>query len=620
MSRSEDKEQRHAVDDILSSIEVIDLASDTSRLEDWLQEEHQVSLSDDLLEGYEFFMETALRNLLHQVIYSTFPLIPEDFVFFRARFEGIELANIPNTCEKTKFVKNINDYRRQIRKASSWSETQTVLDNLDEDVVKPFHELFQGYTLADEDVNFDKEEVLRLKSIYNLYIQFNDVDDGYPNGYYITVLDTDLREERMETALEGYIFTLQFVWSQLTNDNTYQSTSISEMHDSEVWYHSIDLLQEDSGGIPDDCTDLDRFFGKLKEEVVRPLEVETGIKILTDILFLKEDVPDNYLEDLTNRDETVELTTQEEFDYQLLWYPVEFLQSSNIFNGVSAFISLLSGTVNLKFADGEKVYVCKFTHPVKPGNDYTYGVLVEASGSTGLADYSGWVMFYDCCGDYSGFAGSEHMQAETLIEQHLERDEIVLREMELKKDEFQELVSDKAIGERGSRLSEELDLESERNRLQRKVRRGRGLVVELISHYYLTERGHDSENVDWNVSLDEGELDVYVKTSEEIRLIECKYDPSNQNWENEFAKLDDKMAGISTEKDKQGEFWFWHSPPPETVSRLEANGFEYRVVSEMVRSAPEFRDKQLQHIQFVMEKADQNEQKTPKEGFKLEEL
>ncbi|WP_181687357.1 hypothetical protein [Halorhabdus salina] len=615
------KRQKPSIGGILGSVEIIDRVGDVDEFGEWLQNEFGTKRSDKLLDGYKFFTETAFRVFLHQTIYSKFPLIQEDFVFFRARFEGVRLTSVPNTCEKTAFIKNINDHRRSLRKADSWEEVQTVLDDFKEEVVQPFQNLFENHTFANSDYEIEKAKLLRQKAIFQVFTRFNDVGDGYPNGYYITVLDTDLREERLESALEGYSRTLQFVWSQLVGDEVFKETCLSELHKSERWSYSINVFDE-SGGIPDERADLDRFFGEVEEGVVRPLEAENGVEIMDDVLFLDREVLEDFFTELTSRTQETGLDTQEEFDYQLLWYQVEFLRSTKIFNGVPAFISLMGGTVNQKkrFADGEKAYVCKFTHPVEPGNDYTYGVLVEASGSSGLADYSGWVMFYDCCGDYSGFSGSEHIQAETLIENHLERDEIILREMELEKDEFKEMVSDMTVGERGSQLSEELDQKSETNRRQTKLGKARGLLVELISYYYLTRKDHSSDNVDWNISFDAGELDVQVETPDEIRFIECKYDPSNQDWEYEFNKLEDKVREPESEKSRQGEFWFWSSPPQETVRRLEEEGYRYKVVSEVVRDAPEFRDKDLEHLMFVMEKIEQDEHRDLDEDIPLGEL
>jgi len=103
-SMSDPEEEKHTVGDIVGSFKILDLASDIRGFEQWLQGEHGISLNDNLHEGYEFFVETGMRSLLNRVIYSSFPLIPGDFVFFRARFEGVELANIPNTCQKTLFM------------------------------------------------------------------------------------------------------------------------------------------------------------------------------------------------------------------------------------------------------------------------------------------------------------------------------------------------------------------------------------------------------------------------------------------------------------------------------------------------------------------------------------
>jgi len=128
----------------------------------------------------------------------------------------------------------------------------------------------------------------------------------------------------MDAALEGYIYNLQFVWAQLVEDEVYEDTSLSALHDSEEWFHSIDIFE----GVPDDRSDLDRFFGDIKRKIIQPFEEDKGIKILDDVLFLKEDSPKDLLGKLTKREEEVNLNSQEEFNHQLLWYQVEFLQAS----------------------------------------------------------------------------------------------------------------------------------------------------------------------------------------------------------------------------------------------------------------------------------------------------
>lgn len=130
----------------------------------------------------EFFMETAVRTFIHEIIYSAFPLIPEDFVFFRARFEGVKLANIPNTSEKTAFIKDLNDYRRDLRKAGTWDETKAVLDEFSGEVLQQFEKLFQNHTVPGPGVDMNQDELLHHLAIFSTFLHLNDLDDATLTG------------------------------------------------------------------------------------------------------------------------------------------------------------------------------------------------------------------------------------------------------------------------------------------------------------------------------------------------------------------------------------------------------------------------------------------------------
>lgn len=587
---------------VISAANLIDTARDTDSFKEWVEQEHDHEDYERLLDGYKFFLETAFRNLIHEVIYSSIPQLEEDFIFFRARFKGVELSKIPNTCQKTAFIKNVNSHRSHLRKGKTWDEVRDVLDEFDRDVIRPLFKLFDEYCIVEHDTNPSKEDILHCSTIFRLFAHFNDVDDGYPNGYFLTILASDLRKDRLEKSLEGYILALQFVWSELVGEQTYRKSSLSHLHESTEWSTSFDPFSNfPSRG---ERADLDRFFGDIRDELILPMEKEFGYSVLDRAIYLDENAPFEPIQDLITSENEVQLNIEEEFNRQLMWYEVEFLQASRIFNGVPAFISLLSGRVDLKrrHADGEKTFVCKFTHPVEPGNDYTYGVLVEAWGTTGMGDYSGWLMFYDCCGDYSGFAGSEHMHAETLIEEYQDRDLIELREMELPKQEFQDLISDLSVGDKGEQLTEKMELESERNRLREKVSRARGLLVEFITYYYASRREPEEWNVDWNVPVGGGEIDVEIEGPDSIRHIECKYDPTTQNLNDQISKLTKKVIDSNNGKSAEGEFWFWHEPRPEVKSVLKEHGFDYKIVEEIVTHDPVFHEKDIQHIQHVMKK------------------
>lgn len=119
------------------------------------------------------------------------------------------------------------------------------------------------------------------------------------------------------------------------------------------------------------------------------------------------------------------LSQEENLQQVLLWYPVQALPQSGsyVFNGVPAFTLTLLGSIERKrlFSIDEETLIIRFVHPQKDiqwkqANNYSYAILVEAFGS--IADYSGWLIFFDCCGNYSGFAGSEYESAELFIKHY----------------------------------------------------------------------------------------------------------------------------------------------------------------------------------------------------------
>ena len=282
-----------------------------------------------------------------------------------------------------------------------------------------FDEIFDEYVEVSKKASIDKETVLKYLTMAYTHIYLNDTSRWRPQGYMVPILDNYIKPERLEKAFLGYKYSLQFVWHSLLGKQ-YYSTCIRHLHTSKDWSIENDdsFLGLLKGKKPKQKKitkrdDLDSYFRKIQDEIIEPLERRVKVKNLglRKILCLTEKIPKKSFGSLLKPLKESRLTEKEKLDYKLLWYQIEFLDSqSGIFNGVPAFISLLAGVAELKssFVGGEKAHIAKFIHPVtKDGkkNDYSYGVLIEAFGSTGLSDFSGWVIFFDCCGDYSGFAG-----------------------------------------------------------------------------------------------------------------------------------------------------------------------------------------------------------------------
>jgi hypothetical protein len=314
--------------------------------------------------------------------------------------------------------------------------------------------------------------------------------------------------------------------------------------------------------------------------------------------------------------EELKLSVCEKIKFNLLWYDVELLDSSQeaIFNGVPAFLTLLTGSIQLKqkFANGEEAIICKFIHPSGDGNnDYTYGVLVESQSGFGLSDYSGWILCYDCCGDDDAFSGFGHDFIETLLTDYKKQKKIFLREMVIEKAKFKKCVK--------SLIIEGLKTRSELRTLKyakpdrilvEKLQSARGLIPEFLTYYVQSQR--NPGKIDWNIKENNGQLDVPCDFDNQFLLIECKLDPNTLRLDKEFSDLKRKLQSLKTTKEKSGQFWFYRSPTPNVRQQYkqlqndyEKNGFlicDYYELEENFKTERIWRNKKLKDIKFVLKK------------------
>jgi len=605
------EELKLKADDIFSVLNCIKIISDADKFKDWLKKEHGISNFDDLFDGYKFFLESAIRTFLQTIMYDSSLSIKEDFVFYRATFVGVELNKIPDTCEKTILLKNINKKLRIVKKAKNWQEIKEALNQFNKDVLVVFEKIFSNNVEVIPKLNISKDNALKYTTMFYTYIFLNDTSRFLPHGYWVSVLDNRIDLEQYKKNFEGYKYSLQFVWFSLLGEK-YYSTSIKKLHQSKDWSvkkEFLDLNNKPKGLKERD--DLDAYFRKIQTEIIMPLEEKLKVDfVFTKILYLKKKISKGILKDLLKPSKEPQLNEKEKLDFELLWYPVEVLDSSksHIFSGVPAFISLLAGTVERKrvFSSGEKAYICKFIHPNESvkGNDFSYGVLIEAVGSTGISDYSGWILFFDCCGDYSGFSGSEHAMAEMFIRTYREKGSIELREMVIDKTKFRDYIADKIVSDKREEITHLLEETTKRRKERDIVNEARGLVLELITYYTLSKKKHYL--VDWNITVDKEQLDIILETNSDFTLIECILDPNNENIDEEIEKIKRKMDNYNTNKNKNCQFWFWSRPSQKTSYKLKIARKKWPVLSEpivlseLIRKNPDWQNKKLDKLKTIL--------------------
>lgn len=569
--------------EIFSFVNVIKKVSDIQRFRKWLQT-RKID-ENDVFEGYKFFLTTSSKCLLQSIIHDTSLGLKDDYVFFRANFIGLPIKDIPNTCEKTIFIKNLWNIFAKISKARNWNELESILDEILE-IIKIFDEIYDN--CVDSTINLNKDEALRVLTMYYTMIFLNDTNRGIPHGFQLpSIIKLKVSPKYLKIVFKGYVYTLQYLWSELLG-NDFDNYCVKDLHRAPQLYSkeadkllSLEfkmmskrkLTKKEKQLIEDtkDWVALDRFFGRINSEIVGPLEKKLKISLMIDpLLVINKNFDKSKLDKLLDVSKLKEpeylqksdkKSLEKRLDYFFLWYELEVLdtQKLTVFNGVPAFISTLLGSVRMKgnFEEGEKIQVRRIKHPVPgvDGFDYSYAILIQAYGSTGITDYSGWLLFYDCAGDYSGFSGSLHYMAESTIELLEKQDLIEVKEMVVDKELFENYIAKKSISPVFDQIVRQypttkirLSLSELQKRVGDFIGHSKGKLFEYIC-YILLQDVYDKLASDFDIHGEQ--IDLVGERKREIHVFECK---SNLHGDEIRDTLEQIKRKIKVIKENSNEF------------------------------------------------------------------
>lgn len=601
LSKEEIELESRDADDFFSYYNILNIVTDVTYFKKWLKDYHGLVNYNELFDGYVFFLNTCVRGLIDTIILENSFSIEEDYIFYRARFVGINIDDIPNTCEKTIFIKNIWEKTKKTRNSTSWDEITASIKDIVE-LLKSFEKIYENYVTP---VNgLPKNYALNSATILKTYIFLNDLQHGVPLAYIVPILKSDMTEKRVERSYTGYAYTLQYLWYKLLGEQKFLNSSLKDLHRA----HEVYPLEEGEnfprfGFKPTRCkkdcwVSLDRFFGIIKSEIIEHLEDElkkkSNFNKLFDALLVCQNFNKNLISEyfvkyklkdpeyLSKEDKK---SVYKKLDYYFMWYEVDVLDGSkaSIFNGIPAFTSILIGNIEKKrhLANEEEIFVLRFKHRVgEKCYDYSYGILIEAFGSTGISDYSGWLIFLDCATDYSGFGGSLHYGAEKCIGNYLDEGLIKIKEVTVDKNVFIDYLSDKSIPQSyDDEMYSEFPKRYDENSFTKDLIKGdastigtpyepnkyivqsiktqedrfmsdtKGKFFEYLFFNWLVEnkmKAYDIMSCD--TILEDEQIDIYLEDREFIYLFECKV--AMHNPQKVIKQVKNKINALNNSKKK----------------------------------------------------------------------
>ena len=615
-----------SADKVLSFINIFKINSNLNGFQEWMKEYHKINDESEIFEGYKFFLDVCIRGFINSVIYESSFNLEEDFTFFRARFVGIELDDIPNTCEKTIFIKNVWNLTKKMRKAKQWEDLN--------EAVKIVNELVTVYdVLLDNNIchsaDFNKNDALKIVTIFYTHIFLNDTSEGIPHVYLLTpILKSTVSEKYLEKVYHGYVYALQYLWFVLLGKTKFEETSLKKMHMAHTIYSNdveeqiksmMGMPVSDEEIIDDFITKnvdkayfgksgqyeseslsieelsekdinklekekkqtsylknwfaLDRFFAIINDEIIVSIEDQIKFDIRFDPLlkvthkfnknlfskFLSTEELENpiYLEP-TNDNRLME----KNMDYLFYWYKINVLdtQELTLFNGVPSFIATLIGNVELNkiFGHEETVFVLRFKHPTEDAQvyDYSYGIFIPTFGTTGLTDYSGWLIFYDCTNDSDSLL---YTQAEMIINNFVEESKIEIKTQIVDKKYFKEYLSDKSISSVFDKIKirtpygvhTELSISEIQKQMNILIADAKGKLFEYVFHHWLLE---DNSTKYCKIKCDHHEnkeqIDVYAELENEVHIFECKVNLHGNKINETVIQINRKVKALQLCKKK----------------------------------------------------------------------
>ncbi|UVE50787.1 ATP-binding protein [Haloferax larsenii] len=393
----------NSVTRLIGSAKLLQEVSNFDGLLTWGEENHNIRMMDDILEGYRLLTRSTLHALGYSYLVQSGPVeIEKDYLFLKSLRELGDIDKVQSDCEAAALSRKINQHNRQLALATTSDELKDRLVRTTEELVQPLTQQLPDKVHAAPDT-LSVNQAATWAAAEQCFTFLVDQRENMPWGLYVSDFDILLSDQsELDAGIQGYTLGLEYLWRLFADRLQIDASIFDDLHQIDEW-KKID----------------ERFYGKLQRQFFQPFSEKHGVELGDSPLRLTEPFPKDEIAHLFADDRVPVIGKEEQMKQLLLWEHAERLDEHSLDKG-AFFVSIVEGIARIRqqLDRPEPVFVRRFVHPDPDvdGKNFSYAVRVDHPHLLGSNGMRGWATFVRLGTDYSGYGTSQYKRTEKRLE------------------------------------------------------------------------------------------------------------------------------------------------------------------------------------------------------------
>ena len=400
-------------DNLYASFQIYLHASDIDDFRYWLKNNHNLEEHDSFFIGYRYFLEISSLLLVDMLSDDELLQIRDDEIYRAARQRGLKLDEIPNSCDRVVFLKNIWNYFEPIRDAQNWDELKEIIRKA-RDITDILNTIFHQIEVEDD---IPKESACRYFSLYFAHHRLNDTRIGKPIAANGGLSELSVDRPGID-VFKGYAYTLEYIWFVFLGKSNFEKSTARFIHDPHLAMTSEDIDELKELAVLSNSDDLeyqqkrvawdslDHLFHPIFDENLKNLWIDHKLPNSRNIFKFCKDYDQKILLPILDRtkikepvylsEDTSEESTFKKIDYEFRWLDMATISADheNDCFGTFAFIPFLLGLITSKKVSSENKIAIRLSIGVclkrtEIGKGCSHIVLVQSAHSTQIQLWAG---------------------------------------------------------------------------------------------------------------------------------------------------------------------------------------------------------------------------------------